>query len=93
MLNQVTTDSYPIPQVDDLLDTLEGAKWFSTLNLSSGYWQVEMDVTLKEYTEFNSFQDLYEFNVMPFGLRNATGTLRRLMELVLHELAWVYLPR
>ena len=81
-------DSYPLPRVDDLLDSLEGAQWFSTLDLASGYWQVEVDPQHREKTAFNTGQGLYEFRVMPFGLCNAPSTFQRLMELVLAGLSW-----
>ena len=88
-LNTVTKkDSYPLPRVDDLLDALADAKWFSTLDLASGYWQVEMDPTDQEKTAFTTSDGLYEFRVMPFGLCNAPSTFQRLMELVLAGLRW-----
>jgi len=88
-LNKVTRkDSYPLPRVDDLLDSLAGAQWFTTLDLASGYWQVEVDPEHREKTAFTTGQGLYEFRVMPFGLCNAPSTFQRLMELVLAGLEW-----
>ena len=52
-LNSITKkDVHPLPRIDDALDTLSGSKWFSTLDLASGYWQVEMDPADKEKTAF-----------------------------------------
>ena len=84
-------DAYPLPRVDDTLDTLAGSKWFSTLDLISGYWQVEVDQKDREKTAFTTPEGLFEFNVMPFGLCNAPATLQRLMDLVLAGLQ--QLPR
>ena len=88
-VNQVTRrDSYPLPRVDDILDSLSGAQWFTTLDLASGYWQVMVDPKDREKTAFTTNHGLYQFRVMPFGLTNAPSTFQRLMELVLAGLRW-----
>ena len=74
--------------MDDTLDTLAGAKWSSTLDMVSGYWQVEVADEDKEKTAFCTPDGLYEFNVLPFGLCNGPATFQRLMDLVLSGLQW-----
>lgn len=70
------------------MDALASAKWFSTLDLASGYWQVEVDPKDKCKTAFTTCYGLYEFNVLPFGLCNAPITFHILMDLVLADLQW-----
>ena len=80
-LNDVTLkDSYPHPRIEDSVEALSGAKWFSTLDLKSGYWQIELDEKAKEKTAFSIGTGLWQFTVMPFGLSNAPTTFERLME-------------
>ena len=89
-LNAATVkDAHPLPRIDDLLDALHGACWFSTLDLKSGYWQVPIMERDKEKTAFRtSSGQLYEFNQVPFGLCNAPTTFSRLMDRVLSGLHW-----
>ena len=77
------SDTFPLPRIDDLLDLLGDAKYFTTLDLASGYWQVKMAQFAKEKTAFVTHQGLHEFQVMPFGLRNAPSVFQRLMQRVL----------
>lgn len=83
-LNAVTTkDSYPLPRIDDALDYITGSGWFSSLDMRSGYWQVEVAPEARPKTAFTIGQGLWQFRVMPFGLCNAPATFERLMERVL----------
>ena len=88
-INDVTKkEVHPLPRIDETLDMLGGAKWFSTLDLASGYWQVEMEPEHKEKTAFSTPFGTYQFKVMPFGLCNAPSTFQKLMEMVLAGLHW-----
>eukprot|EP00731_Ephydatia_muelleri_P004061 Em0002g237a len=88
-VNAVTRkDAQPLPRIDDTLDVLGSAKWFSSLDLASGYWQVEVCPEDREKTAFVTPYGLFQFRVMPFGLTNAPATFQRLMEEVLSGLHW-----
>ena len=86
-LNQITKkNSYPLPVIDDILALLGKAKYFTSLDLKSGYWQVLMNKEDKEKTSFACHRGLFEFNVMLFGLSNAPAVFQELMSIVLHVL-------
>lgn len=88
-LNACTiTDAYPLPRIQDTLDTLATAKWFSTLDLASGYWQVELSPRARRAAAFCTRNGLFQWNVMPFGLCNAPATFQRLMDRVLAGMQW-----
>ena len=89
-VNEVTKkDAYPLPRIDDNLDALQGAEFYSTLDLLSGFWQVEVAPEDRDKTAFCvGGGGLYRFLTMPFGLCNAPATFQRLMEQVLQGLQW-----
>ena len=88
-VNSITRkDSYPLPNILQTFDTLKGAQYFSTLDLASGYWQIEMHPEDKAKTAFSTKRGLFQFTTMPFGLCNAPATFERLIETVLRGYLW-----
>ena len=87
-LNAVTRkDTFPLPRIDDLLDQLKGKSIFTTLDAKQGYWQISVQEESQEKTAFVTFDGLYKFWVMPFGLCNAPATFQRLMQRALVEMS------
>ncbi|EXX71174.1 gag-pol fusion protein [Rhizophagus irregularis DAOM 197198w] len=90
-LNNVTIkDAYPLPRIDDMLDSFGKAQCFTFLNLASGYRQVEMNPADRPKTAFITQFGTYQFKVMPFGLCNAPATFQRLMDEVLRGYLWKF---
>ena len=85
--NRTIKDGHSLPRIEDNLDSLHGSVWFSTLDLKSGYWQVELEEEAKPLTAFTMGPlGFWECECMPFGLTNAPTTFQRLMESCLGEL-------
>ncbi len=79
-LNNITVKNrYPLPHPEDLLNQVAGAKWFSVIDLKSGYHQVRIKAGDEHKTAFRTRFGLYEWMVMPFGLTNAPSTFQRMM--------------
>ncbi|XP_077951363.1 retrovirus-related Pol polyprotein from transposon 297 [Gasterosteus aculeatus] len=83
-LNEVSEfDAYPMPRVDDLVDSLGYYRFVTTLDLTKGYWQVPLTPASKEKTAFATQEGLYQYTRLPFGLHGAQATFQRLMDRVL----------
>ena len=83
-INKISVkDKFPLPKIETVLESLQGAKYFSTLDLRSGYWQIPVAERDRDKTAFSSQNETYRFCRLPFGLHNAPATFQRLMQLIL----------
>ena len=86
-LNKKTiADCFPIPLVTELLEGLHGASYYTKLDMASGFWQIELSEQSKHLTAFQANNSLYEFNVLPFGLKNASASFQRLLQTIFADL-------
>ncbi|GBG80409.1 hypothetical protein CBR_g30874 [Chara braunii] len=85
-LNAITVkNAKPLPRIDDLLDRVQGCKYYSKIDLKSGYHQIAIRPEDQHKTAFQTRYSLYEFVVMPFGLCNAPGTFQHAMNRIFHD--------
>lgn len=84
-LNAITAKSkYPVPVIEELLDELQGASWFSSLDLTAGYHQIRLHAGEEPKTAFQTHSTQYEFHVMAFGLSGAPATFLKAMNTTLY---------
>lgn len=82
-LNEVTVEwKYPLPRIDDMIDSMKNRKYFTCLDLASGYWQIEMDPVSKPLTAFRTRDGQYQFKRMPFGLVNSGASFQKLVDVL-----------
>ena len=88
-LNAITVrDTYPLPRMDECIDSLGDAVVFSTLDCNSGYWKIPLHEADRDKTTFCSHAGTFRFLRMPFGLRNAPATFQRAIDIILSGLKW-----
>ena len=81
-------DAYPLPCVDESLGALAGSRYVSTLDLSSGYWQVPLDADAQDKSTFATRSGFCKWKLLPFGLTSTLAKFQRLMEQILHGVYW-----
>lgn len=84
-------DQFPLPRIEESIDAIGGAQWFSTMDLASGFNQVAMDAEDRHKTAFTTPFGIFEYNRMPMGLTNAPATFQRLMQTCLNDYIFLIL--
>ena len=80
---QIIKDKYPLPRIADTIDALYGAKFFTTLDVFSGFYQIPLDEQSREKTAFITHQGLYEYNRLPIRLANSPSVFQRALNFIL----------
>ena len=84
--SHVIPDRFPLPILGEVLQSLAGNKVFSTLDCQSGFWQVELEEDSKKVTAFSTRKGHFEYNVLPFGLKDAAPSFERMITMTLSGL-------
>jgi len=82
---------YPLPNIEDCVETLAGKRFFSQLDMASGFWQLPVSQKARELTSFRTEDGQYQFTRMPFGLTNAPASFQRLVNIVFSGLKGIHL--
>ena len=80
--------AFPIPNINEMLDSLHGSQYFSSIDLGNAYYQVELEDESKEKTAFSTRYGQYCFNRMPFGIAAAPSTFQNLMSIIVGDMMW-----
>ncbi|CAB4033082.1 Transposon Ty3-I Gag-Pol poly [Paramuricea clavata] len=84
--NLTKSDNFPIPRMDDCVDKIGNAKYVSKFDLLKGFWQIPLSERAKEVSAFVTPRGLYQYKVMPFGMRNAPATFQRLINQIISQI-------
>ena len=84
--DKTKSDSFPIPRIADCIDQIGNAKFVSTFDMLKGYWQVPLNQRAREISAFVTSSGLYQYKVMPFGMKNAPPTFRRMVNKLVRDI-------
>uniref|UniRef100_A0A670IUR3 Gypsy retrotransposon integrase-like protein 1 n=1 Tax=Podarcis muralis TaxID=64176 RepID=A0A670IUR3_PODMU len=87
-INMITVpDVFPLPRIDTLIEKLGCARFITVMDLTKGYWQIPLSPEASEKSAFTTHVGLYQFKVLPFGLRNAPAAFQRLINSLIHDMS------
>ena len=84
--DKTKSDSFPIPRIADCIDQIGNAKFVSTFDMLKGYWQVPLTQRAREISAFVTPSGLYQYKVMPFGMKNAPATFQRMVNNLVRDI-------
>lgn len=87
--SKIKSDAYPIPKIETIFSKLKNANKFAKLDLTSAYWQIELDEKAKKLSVINTSKGLYQLNRLQMGMKNASAIFQRVMEQILTDLKGV----